>query len=108
MLYHYECTRKEPKISHLFSHCEKTWETSKWWGNHLPYHYLMQSGDILHWFHMWDYDPPPLLHMVVYVSLVLIPYIDDVLIIFMGMIGGRMEGLDVPFGRDILHVYYVI
>ena len=45
--------------------------------------------------------------MVVYMYLVLIPYIDDVLIIFMGMIGGRMEGLDVTFGRDILHVSYV-
>ena len=55
---------------------------------------------------MWDYDPHPLLHKVVYVHLVLIPYIDDVLIIFMGMIGGRMEGLDVPFGKDILHVSY--
>ena len=39
--------------------------------------------------------------------LVLIPYIDDVLILFMGMIGGRMEGLDVPFGREILHGSYV-
>ena len=26
----------------------------------------------------------------------------------MGMIGGRMEGLDVPFGREILHVHYAI
>ena len=25
----------------------------------------------------------------------------------MGMSGGRMEGLDVPFGRDILHGSYV-
>ena len=45
--------------------------------------------------------------MVVYVTLVLTPYIDDVLILFMGVIGGSMEGLDVPFGREILHGYYV-
>ena len=38
--------------------------------------------------------------------LVLMPYIDDVLIFFMGMIGGSMEGLDVPFGREILHVHF--
>ena len=56
---------------------------------------------------MWGYDPPPLFHLVLYVSLVLIPYIDDVLIIFMVMIRGRMEGLDVPFGREILHGSYV-
>ena len=78
----------------------------KRWGNHLPHHYLMQSEDILRWFHMWDYDPPPFLHIFVYMYLVLIPYIDDVLIIFMGMIGGRMGGLNVPFGRDICHLHY--
>ena len=55
---------------------------------------------------MWDYDPPPFLHMVVFVSLVLIPYSDDVLIIIMGMNGGRMGGLSMPFGRKILHVFY--
>ena len=55
---------------------------------------------------MWDYDPPPFLHIIVYMYLVLIPYIDDVLILIMGMNGGRMEGLDVPFGREILHVSY--
>ena len=55
---------------------------------------------------MWDYDPPPFLHIVVCMYLVLIPYIDDVLIIFMGMIGGNMGGLYVPYGRDIIHVHY--
>ena len=55
---------------------------------------------------MWDYDPPPFFHIVVYMYRGLIPYIDDVVIIFMGMNGGRMEGLDVPFGREILDVYY--
>ena len=82
------------------------WAVSKWWENHLPHHYLMLLGDLLHWFHMWDYDPPPYFHISVCMYLVLIPYIDDVLIIFMGMIGGRMEGLNVPFGREILHVNY--
>ena len=55
---------------------------------------------------MWDYDPPPFLHIYVYMYLVLIPYIDDVLNIFMGMIGGRMGGLNVPYGREIIHVHY--
>ena len=55
---------------------------------------------------MWDYDPPLVLHMEAYVSLVMIPYIDDALIIIVGMIGGRMQGLNVPIGSDILHVSY--
>ena len=55
---------------------------------------------------MWDYDPPPFLHISVCMYLVLIPYINDVLILFMGMIGGRMGGLYVPYGRDILHFHY--
>ena len=55
---------------------------------------------------MWDYDPPPILHMESYVSLVLIPYINDVLIIILGMIGGRMQGFNIPIRRDILHVSY--
>ena len=75
---------------------------SKWWGNHLPHHYRMKLGDILHWFHMWDYDPPPLFLMVVFASLILIPYIDDVLFIFMGMYRGSMGVLDMPFRREIL------
>ena len=60
----------------------------------------------MRWFHMWDYDPPPVLHMVAYVSLIMIPYIDDVLIIIVGMIGGMMHGLNVPIGSEILHIYY--
>ena len=55
---------------------------------------------------MWDYDPPPFLHISVCMYLVLIPYIDDVIILIMGMFGGRMEGLEVPFGREIIHVHY--
>ena len=52
---------------------------------------------------MLDYDPPPLLDMVAYVSLVLIPYIDDVVILIMGMNGGMKGGVNMPFGREILH-----
>ena len=55
---------------------------------------------------MLEYDPPPLLHITTFVSLVLIPYIDDVLILIMGMNGGRMGGVNMPFGRDIIHVSY--
>ena len=107
MTYHSGCTPKTPNITHLMKTCEKNMAVSKWWGNHLAYHYLMQLGNLLRWFHMWDYDPPPFLHISISMYLVLIPYIEDVLILFMGMNGGRMGGLYVPFGREILHVSYV-
>ena len=55
---------------------------------------------------LWDYDPPPFLQIFVCMYLVLIPSIDDVLILFMGMFGGRMGGMYVPYGRDILQVHY--
>ena len=55
---------------------------------------------------MWDYDPPPLLYMTAYVYLVLIPYIDDVLILIVGMVGGRMQGLNMAIGSEMLHVSY--
>ena len=38
--------------------------------------------------------------------LVLIPYIYDVIVPIMGMNGGRMGGLSMPFGREIIYVYY--
>ena len=57
----------------------------------------------MRWFHMWDYDPPPLLHLIVCVSLVLIPYVDDVIIIVGDMIGGMTHWLDVSIGNEISH-----
>ena len=53
---------------------------------------------------MWDYDPPPLLHLIVYVSLVLIPYVDGVLIIAGDMIGGVTHWLDVSIGDETSHI----
>ena len=100
------CTQFSPHIMHLLQACERIGAVRKWLGCHLSYHMLRQSRDILCWFHMWDYDPPPVLHMATYVSLVMIPYIDDVLILIMGMIGGRMQGLNVSLGSEILHVSY--
>ena len=47
IIYLLGCIPKAPNISHLFKTCEKTMAASKWWENHLPYHYLMQSGELL-------------------------------------------------------------
>ena len=53
---------------------------------------------------MWDYDPPP--HAQIYVCLyvVFLPYMDDVLVLYMGLYGGRMGGMYVSHGRENLHV----
>ena len=58
------------------------------------------------WFHMWDYDPPPYAQIFVCIFIVLIPYIDDARVLFMGIYGGRREGIYVPYEMDILHVIY--
>ena len=59
ILFHDGGIPKAPNISHTFDHSEMTLAISKWWGNHLPHLDLMQSGDALRSFHMWDYDTPP-------------------------------------------------
>ena len=81
---------------------------NKWWENHLPHLDFMQAGDALHWFHLWDYDPPPYAQLSLCMYIVLIPYIDDVLVLFMGMNGGRRGGMHVPYGMTTLHVLSVL
>ena len=55
---------------------------------------------------MWDYYPPPFAQIYICMYLILIPYFGDVIILFMGMFGRRMEGMYVPYGREIIHVHY--
>ena len=68
----------------------------------------MQAGDSLRWFHMWDYDPPPYVHLDVCLYIVLLPYIDDMLVLFMGIYGGRMGSMHVPNELKDIHVSCVI
>ena len=53
---------------------------------------------------MWDYDSPPYAQIYVCMYLILIPYIDDVLVLFMEMYGRRMRGIHVPYGMDYFHL----
>ena len=57
---------------------------------------------------MWDYDPPPCTHSFVCLYIVLIHYMDDVLVLFMGMDGGRREGMHVLYGMTTLPILYVL
>ena len=106
IFFHDGCFPKAPKISHAFSHSEMTCAASKWWGNHLPHLDLMQPRDALHWYHMWDYDPPPHAQISICLYVVFLPYLDDIVALFMGFYGGRMGSLYVPHGMETLHVPY--
>ena len=52
---------------------------------------------------MWDYDPPTVFHMEASMTLIMIPYVDDVLIIAGNMIGGMTYWLDVSIGNETSH-----
>ena len=103
-MFHDGCFPKEQNISHTFSYSEMAWAASKWWENHLPHLSLMQEGDALCWFYMLDYEPPPYVHLFVFLDIILLPYIDDMLVLFMGMNGGRREGIHVPYGMTVLPI----
>ena len=55
---------------------------------------------------MWDYDPPPHAKISIFLYVVLLPYLDDIVVLFMGMYGGRMGSLYVPHGMETLYVPY--
>ena len=93
IFFHDGCFPKAPNISHTFSHGEMTCARSRWWGNHLPYLDLMLAGDALHWYHMWDYDPPPHAPIYVCIYVIFLPYLDDIVVPSMGLYGGRMGSL---------------
>lgn len=102
--FHDGCFPKAPNISQIFSHGEITCAAIKWWGNHLPYLDIMHVGDTLRWYHMWDYEPPPHAQISICIYVVILPYLDDIVELFLGLYGGRMGSLHVPHGMETLHV----
>ena len=96
--FHDGCFPKAPNISDIFSHVKVTYAANVWWECHLPHLDLMQAGYVLHWHHMWDFDPPPQAQISVCIYVVLLPYLDDIVVLFMGLYGGRMGSLYVPHG----------
>ena len=75
-----------------------------WWECHLPHLDLIQVGDALRWHHMWDFDPPPQAQIYVCIYVVFLPYLDDIVVLFMGLYGGRMGSLYVTHGMKLLYV----
>ena len=53
---------------------------------------------------MRDHCPSTLLHMEASMTLIMIPYVDDVLIIVGDMTGGMTHWLDVSVGNETSHI----
>ena len=81
-----------------------TYAENVWWEGHLPHLDLMQVGDALRWLHMWDFDPSPQAQVSVCIYVILLPYLDDIVVLFMGLYGGRMGSFYVPHGMELLYV----
>ena len=55
---------------------------------------------------MWEFDPPLQGKISVCIYVVFLPYLDDIVVLFMGLYGGRMGSLYVPHGMETLYVPY--
>ena len=55
---------------------------------------------------MWDYDPPPHAQILLFIYVFLLQYIDDILVLLMGMYGVRGGAMYVPHGMETLYVPY--
>ena len=67
----------------------------------------MQLGVKLHWLHLRDHCPSPLLHMATSMMLIMIPFVDVVIIFSGSMIGGETHWLDVSLGEEISHTFCI-
>ena len=87
ILYHDGCFPKEPNLGITFSHVKVTHVAKMWWEYHLPHSDLLKTRSALHWYLMWDCDPPPQVQISVCIYVIFLPYIDDILVLFMGLYG---------------------
>ena len=99
MMYSSWCESSTPTILHLLQACKKDGAANKCWGEHLSYHILWQLGGKLHWLHMRDHCPSPLLYMAASMILLMIPHAEDVLIFMGGIFGGEAHLFDVSLGE---------
>ena len=66
----------------------------------------MQDEDALRYYLVGELDPPPYTQISVILYALLFPYMDDVIVLFMGMYGGRLGSIAVPYGMETLYVPY--
>ena len=55
---------------------------------------------------MGNSDPPPQVQISVCIYVVLLPYLDDIVVLFMGLYGQRMSIFYVPRGLELLPVLH--
>ena len=55
---------------------------------------------------MSDFHPPPQAQIFVCMYVVLLPYLDDIVVLFMGLYGQKMGSLYVPYGLKLLPVLH--
>ena len=84
-----------------YLHEEMTCATSKWWENHLPNIDLMQEGDTLRWYLMWGQDPPPYAQLSICLYVLLLPYLDDIVVLCMGLHGQEVGSVFVPQSLEL-------
>ena len=102
--FHDGCFPKAPNIYDIFNHVKVAHAENVWWECDLPHLDLMQARDTLHWHHMWDFGPPPQAHISVCIYVFLLPYLYDIVVLFMGFYGGRTGSLYVPHGMEPLPI----
>ena len=76
-------------IINLLQTCEEIGAASKWWGGHPSFHFLWQLRVKLHWLHLRDHFPSPLLHMAANMILLMVPLVDIAKYFLGSMIGGE-------------------
>ena len=90
----------------ISSHYEIVFAASGWWESHSPIIDLLQEGDTLCWYLMWGQDPPPYAQLLVCLYVLFLPYVDDIVVSFMGLYGQRMSSVYVPHGLELLPVFH--
>ena len=89
IIYHDGCFPKATNLGLTFSHVKVTHVANMCWEYHLPHSNLLKTRSALHWYLMWDCKPPPQVQISVCIYVILLPYIDDILVLFMGLYGQK-------------------
>ena len=80
--YHDGCFPKAPNLPIIFSYVKVTHAAIVWWEYHLPHQDLMNTRGALRQNLMWDFDPPPQVQISICIYVVLLPYLDDIVVLY--------------------------
>ena len=60
----------------------------------------------MRWYLMWGQDPPPYAQLSVCLYVLLLPYLDDIVVLFMGLYGKRVGSVYVPQGLELSPMFH--